>query len=105
MGKEFQYTLDKRAQGKLEFSEKDLDKPELKDFIYLITFVNILLKISDSILICHEKNIKVIQNNDVINSEYLNRNFFVLVNNLKNHIFSSLSVHSLSSGVTRMART
>ena len=32
MGKEFQYTLDKRAQGKLEFSEKDLDKPELKIF-------------------------------------------------------------------------
>ena len=28
-----------------------------------------------------------------------------VLNNLKNHIFSSLSVHSLSSGVTRMART
>ena len=93
MGKEFQYTLDKRAQGKLEFSEKDLDKPELKDFIYLITFVNILLKISDSILICHEKNIKVIKNNDVINSEYLNRNFFVLVNNLKLYFYQVMRIY------------
>ena len=93
MGKEFQYRLDKRAQGKLEFSEKDLDKPELKDFIYLITFVNILLKISDSILICHEKNIKVIKNNDVINSEYLNRNFFVLVNNLKLYFYQVMRIY------------
>ena len=93
MGKEFQYSLDKRAQGKLEFSEKDLDKPELKDFIYLITFVNILLKISDSILICHEKNIKVIKNNDVINSEYLNRNFFVLVNNLKLYFYQVMRIY------------
>ena len=93
MSKEFQYKLEKIAQGQLEFSEKDLDKPELKDFIYLITFVNILLKISDSILICHEKNIKVIKNNDVINSEYLNRNFFVLVNNLKLYFYQVMRIY------------
>ena len=93
MSKEFQYKLEKIAQGQLEFSEKDLDKPELKDFIYLITFVNILLKLSDSIAFCHEKSIKVIKNNDVINADYLNRNFFVLVNNMKLYFYQIMRIY------------
>ena len=93
MGKEYSYKYETLAQAKLAFAEEDLDTPELKNFIYLPTFVNILSKISESVVICHEKSIKVIKNNDVINEEYLKRNFFVLINNMKLYFFEIMRIY------------
>ena len=93
MSKEYLYKLENIAQRKLAFNEEDMETPELKDFIYLLNFVNILLKISDSAFICHEKSIKVVQNKDVLNTEYLNRNFFVLINNMKLYIYEIMRIY------------
>ena len=93
MGNEFQFKLETIAQKKIIFVEEDLDKPELNNFIDLLTFIQILLKISDSVLLCHEKSIKVIKNNEVLNAEYLNRNFFVLVNNLRLYFFEIMRIY------------
>ena len=93
MGNEYQYKLETKAQKKVIFVEEDLDKPELNNFIYLLTFIKILLKISDSVLLCHEKSIKVIKNNEILNAEYLNRNFFILVNNLKLYFYEIMRIY------------
>ena len=94
MKEEYQYKLESIATRKIIFSEEDLDKPELNTFIYLLTFVNILLKISDSVLICHEKNIKSIKNNnEILNSEYLNRCFFVLIYNMKLYFYEIMRIY------------
>jgi len=55
--------------------------------------VNILLKLSESISFCLEKSIQVIKNNDVINADYLNRNFFVLVNNMKLYFYEIMRIY------------
>ena len=73
MNKEYQFKLKDMAQKKLIFTDEELDKPELETFIYLLTFINILLKLSDSVIICHEKNIQGVKNNEVLNCEYFNR--------------------------------
>ena len=93
MGNEYLYKLETIAQKKVIFVEEDLDKPELNNYIDLLTFVKILLKISDSVLICHEKSIKVIKNNEILNAEYLNRNFIVLVNNLKLYFYEIMKIY------------
>ena len=83
-----EYQLEKISLRKINFSEKDLERPELKDFINLDTFVKILKIISDSVLICHQKNIEDIKNND------LNRNFLVLVNNMKLYFYEILRIYN-----------
>ena len=93
MSKEYQYKLETIAQKKVNFVDEDLDKPELNNFIYLLTFIKILLKISDSVLLCHEKNIKDIKNNEILNAEYLNRNLFVLVNNMKLYFYEIMRIY------------
>ena len=93
MSDEYQYKLESIAQKKVIFVEEDLDKPELNNFINLLTFIKILLKISDSVLVCHEKSIKVIKNNEVSNSEYLNRSFLVLVNNMKLYFYEIMRIY------------
>ena len=93
MGNEYQYKLESIAQKKVIFVEEDLDKPELNNFIHLLTFIKIMLKISDSVLVCHEKSIKVIQSNEILNAEYLNRNFIVLVNNLKLYFYEIMRIY------------
>ena len=45
MNKEYRYKLPDMAQEKIVFTDEELDKPELNNFIYLLTFINILLKI------------------------------------------------------------
>ena len=35
----------------------------------------------------NEKNIKAIKDNDLINEEFLNRNFFILINNMRLYIY------------------
>ena len=87
MSKEFQFKLEEIAERKLIFSDDDLDKPELNNFINLLTFINILLRISDSVIICYENSIKVIKSNEQLNAEYLHRNFFILVNNMKLYFY------------------
>jgi hypothetical protein len=52
-----------------------------------------LLKISDSVLVCHERSIKVIKSNEILNAEYLNRNFIVLVNNLKLYFYEIMRIY------------
>ena len=93
MGNEYQYKLETIAQKKVIFVEEDLDKPELNNFIDLLTFIKILLKISDSVLVCHERSIKVIKSNEILNAEYLNRNFIVLVNNLKLYFYEIMRIY------------
>ena len=94
MNKEYHsYKLEKYAEKKLVFLNEDLDQPELNGFINLLSFIKILLEISGSILICHEKSIKVIKNNDVLNAEYLNRNFLVLVNNMKLYCYEIMRIY------------
>ena len=92
MNKEYRFKLSDMAQKKINFTEEELDKPELENFIYLLTFVNILLKLSDSVLICHEKNIIGIKNNEVLNCEYFNRSFNVLVNNMKLYFYEIMRI-------------
>ena len=93
MGNEYQYKLEKLAQKKVIFVEEELDKPELNNFVYLLTFIKILLKLSDSVLLCHEKSINVIKNNEILNYEFFNRNFFVLVNNLKLYFYEIMRIY------------
>ena len=93
MNKEYKFRLSEMAQKKLIFTNEELDKPELDNFIYLLTFINILLKLSDSVIICHEKNIQGIKNNEVLNSEYFNRNFNVLVNNMKLYFYEIMRIY------------
>ena len=89
MNKEYQFKLKDMAQKKLIFTDEELDKPELETFIYLLTFINILLKLSDSVIICHEKNIQGVKNNEVLNCEYFNRTFNVLINNMKLYFYKA----------------
>ena len=93
MSKEFQFKLEEIAERKLIFSDDDLDKPELNNFINLLTFINILLRISDSVIICYENSIKVIKSNEQLNAEYLHRNFFILVNNMKLYFYEIMRIY------------
>ena len=93
MGKEYLYKLEAKAQEKLPFAEEDLATPELKSFIYLLSFLAVLSKISDSIVSCHQNSIKVIKEKDTLNEEYLSRNFFVLINNMKLYLFEIMKIY------------
>ena len=93
MNKEYQFKLKDMAQKKLIFTDEELDKPELETFIYLLTFINILLKLSDSVIICHEKNIQGVKNNEVLNCEYFNRTFNVLINNMKLYFYEIMRIY------------
>ena len=94
MKKEYQFKLNDMAQKKIVFTEEELDKPELENFIYLLSFVNILLKLSDSIIICHEKNIQGVKNNEVLNCEFFNRSFNVLVNNMRLYFYEIMRIYN-----------
>ena len=94
MKKEYQFKLNDMAQKKIVFTEEELDKPELENFIYLLTFVNILLRLSDSITICHEKNIQGVKNNEILNCEFFNRSFNVLVNNMKLFFYEIMRIYN-----------
>ena len=88
MSKEFnEYNLEKIAQREINFSEKDLEKPELEDFINLESFVKILIKISDYVSICHKKSTEEIKNND------LKRNFSILINNMRLYFYEILRIY------------
>ena len=93
MEKEYQYRLEKISQKKIIFENEDLDEPEHNNFIFLPDFINILLKLSDAILLSYEKNIKAIKDNDLINEEFLNRNFFILINNMRLYIYEIMRVY------------
>ena len=93
MNKEYQFKLKDMAQKKLIFTDEELDKPELETFIYLLTFINILLKLSDSVIICHEKNIQGVKNNELLNCEYFNRTFNVLINNMKLYFYEIMRIY------------
>ena len=89
MSKAFnEYILEKNAQREINFSEKDLEKPELKDFIDLETFVKILLKISDSVSDCHKKSFE-----DIKHSNDLNRHFYILINNMRLYFYEILRIY------------
>ena len=93
MDKEYRFKLNDMAQKQIVFTDKELDKPELDNFIYLLTFLNILLKLSDSVIICHEKNIQGVKNKEVLNSEYFNRTFNILVNNMKLYFYEIMRIY------------
>ena len=93
MDKEYKFRLSDMAQKKLIFTDEELDNPELENFFNLLTFVNILLKISDSVIICHEKNIQGVKNNEVLSCEYFNRSFKVLVNNMKLYFYEIMRIY------------
>ena len=88
MSKEFnEYNLEKIAQREINFSEKDLEKPELEEFINLETFVKILIKISDYVSMCHKKSTEEIKTND------LKRNFSILINNMRLYFYEILRIY------------
>ena len=93
MNKEYQFKLNDMAQKKIIFTDEELDNPELENFICLQTFINILLKISDSIIICHDKNLNGMKNNEVLNCEYFNRSFHVLINNMKLYFYEIMRIY------------
>jgi chromosome segregation ATPase len=83
-----EYQLEKISQRKINFNEKDLERPELKNFTNIDIFVKILKTISDSALICYQKRIGDIKNNDI------DRNFLVLINNMKLYFYEILRIYN-----------
>ena len=94
MDKVYRYKLSDMSNEKIVFTDEELDKPELDNFIYLSTFINILFKLSDSVIICHEKNIQGVKNNEVINCEYFKRTFNILINNMKLYFYEILHIYN-----------
>ena len=94
MDKVYRYKLSDKSNEKIVFTDEELDKPELDNFIYLSTFINILFKLSDSVIICHEKNIQGVKNNEVINCEYFKRTFNILINNMKLYFYEIMHIYN-----------
>ena len=89
---EYSFKFADMAKKKKIFPDEELDTPELATFIYLQTFVNILLKLSESVVICHEKNLQFEKKNEKLQSEYFNRSFNVLTNNMKLYFYEILRI-------------
>ena len=93
MDKEYKFRLSDMAQKKLIFTDEELDNPELENFVNLLTFSNILLKILDSVVILNEKKMQAMKNNEVLNCEYFNRSFKVLMNNMKLYSYEIMRIY------------